>query len=446
MVHCTQPHTAHVSEPDAPVAVWSCVQASGRLPHKCCCLTAVPFRGSLFFYGGGVIKKIYEELFEFEIDSQTWRAVPTSGYPVLPTLSHTAVLFDNFMVVFGGMADGRCHNNLYALDLEKMEWQLLKSVRTAPPSCRKGHTAVVYKRKMYVLMGAEYSGNIHNDLYAFDFDNQEWECLENHPAPRPHRPVNGRTGHSAVEHGGNMYVFGGMTETGATCTWMNDLHAYNLDTRTWCAIDVQPGPMPCGRYSHTAWAGPSSMYIFGGDSSDCSVYYNDMWALDFETMRWRPVKCQGDRPSRRSGHAAAVSNGIVYLFGGEKPVDGKLSEVAYSNTIYQLPLFIDRQTTLKEILTRFMVTHQVLQKTEPEQRAALPCTVLDAIDRLQPKRRRVQHHEQSDSDSELDGLPPLKPIPRSSPPLSRASTPSPCQPLPPPHSPPVSWDSLLASL
>lgn len=54
---------------------------------------------------------------------------------------------------------------------------------------------------------------------------------------------------------------------------------------------------------------------FGG--ADRSGYYlNDTWSFDISTRIWTELLCTGSIPSARSGHAAVLVDGVVYVFGG----------------------------------------------------------------------------------------------------------------------------------
>lgn len=59
---------------------------------------------------------------------------------------------------------------------------------------------------------------------------------------------------------------------------------------------------------------------FGG--TDGQYHYNDTWAYDVNTRRWTELQCIGFIPSPREGHAAAVVDDVIYIFGG-RGVDGK---------------------------------------------------------------------------------------------------------------------------
>lgn len=59
---------------------------------------------------------------------------------------------------------------------------------------------------------------------------------------------------------------------------------------------------------------------FGG--TDCQFHYNDTWVFDTNTRMWSELTCIGFTPSPREGHAAAIVDDVIYVFGG-RGVDGK---------------------------------------------------------------------------------------------------------------------------
>lgn len=47
-----------------------------------------------------------------------------------------------------------------------------------------------------------------------------------------------------------------------------------------------------------------------------------MWSFDIATRKWTELQCIRFIPSPREGHAAALVDDVVYVFGG-RGVDGK---------------------------------------------------------------------------------------------------------------------------
>jgi N-acetylneuraminic acid mutarotase len=59
---------------------------------------------------------------------------------------------------------------------------------------------------------------------------------------------------------------------------------------------------------------------FGG--TDGQYHYNDTWSFDLTTKKWSELTCIGFIPAPREGHAAALVDDVIYVFGG-RGVDGK---------------------------------------------------------------------------------------------------------------------------
>lgn len=59
---------------------------------------------------------------------------------------------------------------------------------------------------------------------------------------------------------------------------------------------------------------------FGG--TDGQYHYNDTWSFDVNTRIWKELTCIGFIPVPREGHAAALVDDVIYVFGG-RGVDGQ---------------------------------------------------------------------------------------------------------------------------
>lgn len=59
---------------------------------------------------------------------------------------------------------------------------------------------------------------------------------------------------------------------------------------------------------------------FGG--TDGQFHYNDTWVFDVATRQWKELQCIGFIPSPREGHASALVDDVMYIFGG-RGIDGK---------------------------------------------------------------------------------------------------------------------------
>jgi hypothetical protein len=122
--------------------------------------------------------------------------------PPSPRHSHAAVVYKNFMYIFGGY-DGSYRSDFHEFDLDQLTWRPVLSVSGRSPRARYRSTACV-RRDMMILFGG-HDGTRHlADVHLFDFVNQSWSLLV--AAGVPPMP---RDSHVSVTYRDSMYVFGG---------------------------------------------------------------------------------------------------------------------------------------------------------------------------------------------------------------------------------------------
>ncbi len=73
---------------------------------------------------------------------------------------------------------------------------------------------------------------------------------------------------------------------------------------------------PSARMNHTMVTIDGLVYLFGGENTSPSEYYNDLWVYEDEASEWSELAPSGDIPTARAWHTATVYNGNMYVFGG----------------------------------------------------------------------------------------------------------------------------------
>eukprot|EP01112_Ceratiomyxa_fruticulosa_P007336 TRINITY_DN1899_c0_g1_i20.p2 TRINITY_DN1899_c0_g1~~TRINITY_DN1899_c0_g1_i20.p2 ORF type:complete len:207 (-),score=31.07 TRINITY_DN1899_c0_g1_i20:1345-1965(-) len=156
--------------------------------------------------------------------------------------------------------------------------------------------------------------------------------------------------HSAVEHNGCMFVFGGYLYPKEK---FDSTFAFDLEDRTWEPIQVSGTP-PSARYAHTAVLykkgaekmdvhihiirGESStsqrastisdgsyMVVFGGLGNQ---RFNDVHFFDLDSMEWKLIEARGEIPCARSHHSAVVyGNRYMLVFGGLSDLGNRLNDL-----------------------------------------------------------------------------------------------------------------------
>ncbi|MCO5612601.1 hypothetical protein L7F22_066869 [Adiantum nelumboides] len=303
--------------------------------------------------------------------------------------AHSCTLVGNVLILFGGINDhGTRQNDTWinkGLNASNMggqnSWQSLKVAEA--PSPRGAHAGCYAGDKKVVIYGGIQSDGIRlDDTWVLD--------LSERPLPTWHKVVTAcsppaRSGHTLTWVGGKQTIlFGGR---GTKFEVMNDVWLLDMETESPEWVELRSGELhavrsfPPPRMGHCSpaaqaghsfpapRAGHSATLIFGGrvliyggeDSRRCRK--GDVWLLDpmagipirhgSSTLVarseggsrsgrrfWRKLKQWGERPSKRSFHAACtVRSGCgVLVFGGM--VDGELMPAAAGGLGFDAELFL----------------------------------------------------------------------------------------------------------
>ncbi|KAI0066487.1 hypothetical protein BV25DRAFT_1820444 [Artomyces pyxidatus] len=285
--------------------------------------------GELFLFGGLVHESARNDLYVFSTRDLSATLLQTSGEIPSPRVGHASALVSSVLLVWGGdtKTDGRARPNdrqddsLYLLNLVSREWTRV-AVTGPGPVGRYGHAVTMVGSKFFVF-GGQVDGEFLNDLWAFDLNSLKskaaWEQYE--PAPGSEKPAR-RTGHVCVTHGERIILFGGTDgQYHYNDTWM-----FDVPTRKWTELQCI-GYIPSPREGHAAALVDDVMYVFGGRGVD-GKDLGDLTAFKLSSQRWFMFQNMGPSPSGRSGHAMASSGTRVFVLGGESYAVPKPDEPA----------------------------------------------------------------------------------------------------------------------
>ena len=97
--------------------------------------------------------------------------------------------------------------------------------------------------------------------------------------------------------------------------WFNDVWCYDPSTNLWAQLDCI-GYIPVPREGHAAAIVDDVMYIFGGRTED-GADLGDLAAFRISSRRWYTFQNMGPSPSPRSGHSMTAVGKTVVVVGGE---------------------------------------------------------------------------------------------------------------------------------
>lgn len=251
------------------------------------------------FYGkkGGVSAKV-------ESDAGTACVQKNiTGDSISARRGHSALLWNDKMIIFAGGTDTQNLNDCYEVDLSTFKSEQKTISGTSIPVLFR-HSAVLYNDKMVIFGGSNYDGTTdYADLYEID--------LKTYTAVR--KTITGdaipaRNRHTAVVYNNKMIIFGGDGE--AVC---NDCYEIDLNTYTSVKITLSGDSIPV-RYAHSAAVYSGNMIIYGGYSG--SADYDDCYSINLSTYAVTKKTLSVDAPPAMHSHRAVVCNGKMIIFGG----------------------------------------------------------------------------------------------------------------------------------
>lgn len=167
------------------------------------------------------------------------------------------------------------------------------------PGVRYGAMSVLYKEKLYIFGGFSDGGD-HNDLWLFDLNTKNWECLSNTNsngiAPQP------RYCGAFCEYNGNLFLFGGRSRQNAKLNY-SDLWIFDISDRKWNLVyDNLQDYAYDGSFNRPSYHAKMSfaqvknyLYIWGGEGRFGHV--SDFWRLDCSNFQWSLIqRARADDP------------------------------------------------------------------------------------------------------------------------------------------------------
>ena len=221
---------------------------------------------------------------------------------------HTATVFRNYLVIFGGLGPSGLLNDVSAFNLDTMEWAP-PPTSGLPPIRRHRHSACTFARQWVIFGGFSEYGDVENDLSVLDMDVWKWFVPKiSGEAPCP------RMAHSATRFGKDMLVYGGycLPEIAGEKRYLCDLFVLKTDTWTWSTPEMGSAvPSALERAGHTATAVQDLLLILGGRGENHEEFC-DVWTLDTSNWVWSkpsPV------PEMAMAVMPAVSDHAMMMYG-----------------------------------------------------------------------------------------------------------------------------------
>lgn len=219
------------------------------------------------------------------------------------------------------------HHSLIGGENDRFVWTKEEYQFTSKlPEERLGHSAVLYKRKVFYF-GGRHGSTYYNDLLIYDLDSRVMEVKEP-PTQSDALPYSFvewpgvRCGHAGVRAKSRMYVLGGSSDGVKRAS---DFWSLDLETLQWRFEGKLSLDMPYkGHTLHYLSCAETEnidakgvLICFGGVMPD-NTLTNETWVFSLSRRQWSKLRMGGDIPCPRSLHASALIENTPHLliFGG----------------------------------------------------------------------------------------------------------------------------------
>lgn len=184
------------------------ISTIGQRP-ACLLSASVTYVGNneIYAFGGfdQYTDEVYNHVLRLNLDTRQWNLVDNYGDIPGVRMGHTATLWGDKVLIFGGENEHRAYlNDLIIFDIKTAHWHQPEIAGTIPRG-RARHAATIFDDKLFIVGGLSGQDNntILDDFCYLDLKKWEWS--------RTWRFVP-RFDHHSWVWGGRIWVFGGMTE------------------------------------------------------------------------------------------------------------------------------------------------------------------------------------------------------------------------------------------
>ena len=274
--------------------------------------TLDPSTRTAYLFGGRDGSKVYDDIWAFDLASDTWQALDPGGRGPAARFGHEAVWVDGVgLVVWAGQAGPTAFfDDLWAYDPVANDWSRLPNDGPKPVARYGSCSAIGEDGRMWISHGFTEDGVRFSDTRAYDFEAGTWSD----ETPDGDQPVV-RCLHACwLTADGRLALYAGQT-TGVRA--LGDLWA--LDAGQWAMVD---GQLPPERNLPAATRHGDDVVVFGGLGLD-GEYLRDVYLVDGRSLAFKELRPQGARPAARHGAALIddPGNSRVLLFGGTASSD-----------------------------------------------------------------------------------------------------------------------------
>lgn len=153
---------------------WEFLKPKTFIPPPIANHTMVSYDHKLWVFGGDTLQGLINKVFMYDITTNDWSLVETTGAKPPPLQEHAAIIYGDLMCVIGGKDEQDIYsNNVYFLNLKTFRWFKFPIFKAGIPQGRSGHSITLLNNDKILIMGGDkfdYARQGQYDLNTSDTD------------------------------------------------------------------------------------------------------------------------------------------------------------------------------------------------------------------------------------------------------------------------------------
>ena len=286
--------------------------------------SAVLYNNSMIIFGGRHSQRILSNIYSLDFATLSWTKIEPSSKAPQARDSHSAIIYNNSdMIIFGGNGVSKKMDDLWNFNFNVKKWtEISKNEKGIWPKPRDGHnTAVIYNKYMVIYAGLDDNDNVIQEIFLYEIEKKLWyECVVEG------QPIQNKDGQSCCKIGDTLYLFGGQGPQDNE--YSNDLFTVKFEIEE-NLKDIKPKAIitkveinknnlkPTVRASQTCVGYKNQFLIIIGGESKTQKPLNDIWIFDIKAKLYSEVKLENDEKIEgRFCHTCLVNGDFIAIYGG----------------------------------------------------------------------------------------------------------------------------------
>ncbi|XP_030489381.2 acyl-CoA-binding domain-containing protein 4 [Cannabis sativa] len=162
---------------DLDTHICGIMETSGKVPVARSGQSTTLVGSRVIMFGGeDRSRRLLNDVYVLDLETMTWDVLETTQTSPAPRFDHTAAIHaEHYLLIFGGCSHAIFFNDLHVLDLQSMEWsqpQILGDMVTP----RAGHAGITINENWYLVGGGDNRNGCPETL-VLDMSKLVWSLL-----------------------------------------------------------------------------------------------------------------------------------------------------------------------------------------------------------------------------------------------------------------------------